>query len=521
MQKMVKKIFITVLFIALVLAGVTACGKSRTSVITNKEKLGSPQNPFIELDYDTNTFKTKYVLKWDRINPAIGYIIDANGVELKTKNNYIDVSDCIKTKSGLNRFTITAEGGKTKENSDESVFEYETEFVSKGLEYAKITDGYSVAKGETDLTKKLVMPDRVNGEAVTKIADDGFTVPDHGSIANSGITAIRFPAYTEIIGNRSFSFADISELNFPKQLKRIGLSAFHCCPNLKELIFPKSIEIIDSGAFYCHDILYSNLEKITFEEDGNLKEIGHDCFTYCKIQEITLPENLEILASENFDGCKYLKEIRVNEKNTHFKAVDGVLYSYDGKTLIKYPPGLEKERFIVPEGVSTIVHEAFTFRMDTVKHIDISSVDYVERHAFSSITAETITLSAKTKTDSFPFGSSHFKTVILPEGTSEIQIYGFNGVYMDYIVIPYSVKTIGRQAFDFFAVLQDRPASEQVHIKYIYYCGNEKDWLKTGYKCNMGEASPTVCFYSENKPTTSGNFWHYDSDGKTPILWAV
>jgi hypothetical protein len=25
--------------------------------------------------------------------------------------------------------------------------------------------------------------------------------------------------------------------------------------------------------------------------------------------------------------------------------------------------------------------------------------------------------------------------------------------------------------------------------------------------------------YSETEPTTSGNYWHYDTDGKTPIVW--
>ena len=28
-----------------------------------------------------------------------------------------------------------------------------------------------------------------------------------------------------------------------------------------------------------------------------------------------------------------------------------------------------------------------------------------------------------------------------------------------------------------------------------------------------------VYYYSETKPTTDGDYWHYDTDGVTPVLW--
>ena len=31
--------------------------------------------------------------------------------------------------------------------------------------------------------------------------------------------------------------------------------------------------------------------------------------------------------------------------------------------------------------------------------------------------------------------------------------------------------------------------------------------------------SATIYYYSEQEPSTEGNYWHYDTDGKTPIIW--
>ena len=36
---------------------------------------------------------------------------------------------------------------------------------------------------------------------------------------------------------------------------------------------------------------------------------------------------------------------------------------------------------------------------------------------------------------------------------------------------------------------------------------------------NNGYSAGILYLYSETEPTTSGNYWHYDTDGKTPIVW--
>lgn len=68
----------------------------------------------------------------------------------------------------------------------------------------------------------------------------------------------------------------------------------------------------------------------------------------------TLIEVSEIVSS---DLCS-LKHIVVNPDNTKFQSIDGVLYSKDGKELIKFPPA-RTGRFVVPYHVERISSSAF------------------------------------------------------------------------------------------------------------------------------------------------------------------
>jgi hypothetical protein len=56
------------------------------------------------------------------------------------------------------------------------------------------------------------------------------------------------------------------------------------------------------------------------------------------------------------------------------------------------------------------------------------------------------------------------------------------------------------------------------NFKVIYYKGTAKDWNKISVDNNNDNlTSATRYYYSETKPTTSGNYWHY-VDGEV-VVW--
>lgn len=87
-------------------------------------------------------------------------------------------------------------------------------------------------------------------------------------------------------------------------------------------------------------------------------KIAENAFFDCSLESITLPENLE-----TFDcviPSFYLKAINISENNDYFKVIDGVLYSYDMKTLYRCPNNFASSIFSIPEGVENIYKSAFS-----------------------------------------------------------------------------------------------------------------------------------------------------------------
>ena len=108
----------------------------------------------------------------------------------------------------------------------------------------------------------------------------------------------------------------------------------------------------------------ATLTKVTIP--GTVKSMKADSFIGCfalkeiKVEKGNLqefPENVKTIGK--FDNCPMLQKIVIDGKNSAFKSVDGVIYSADGKTLVKYPAGKKATRFAIPAGVTQISNFAF------------------------------------------------------------------------------------------------------------------------------------------------------------------
>ena len=57
-------------------------------------------------------------------------------------------------------------------------------------------------------------------------------------------------------------------------------------------------------------------------------------------------------------------------------------------------------------------------------------------------------------------------------------------------------------------------------LKRVYYEGTQEEFAKITYdeRTNDKFVSATKYFYSASKPTISGNYWHYDTNGNV-VVW--
>ncbi|MDA9072604.1 leucine-rich repeat protein, partial [bacterium] len=102
---------------------------------------------------------------------------------------------------------------------------------------------------------------------------------------------------------------------------------------------------------------YKDIDGVLFNKDGTTLiqyPIGNTRTTY------TIPEVVWIIGERAFFAASALTSFTVNSNNTHYKAINGVLFNKDGTTLVKYPDSNTRTTYTIPDGVTTI--DIYSFR---------------------------------------------------------------------------------------------------------------------------------------------------------------
>ncbi len=134
----------------------------------------------------------------------------------------------------------------------------------------------------------------------------------------------------------------------------IGFSAFDQCYSLTSIVIPDSVTSIGDRAFNgCVNLTIGAIPT-------SITSIGFEAFSHCdSLTSIVIPDSVISIGNCAFASCDNLTDIIVSGKNEAYKAVDGNLYTKDGKTLIQYAKGKANESFLVPDDVKHIGDGAF------------------------------------------------------------------------------------------------------------------------------------------------------------------
>ena len=96
------------------------------------------------------------------------------------------------------------------------------------------------------------------------------------------------------------------------------------------------------------------------------------------------------------------------------------------------------------------------------------------------------------------------KLLEIPEGVLYLGFYLFYGSSLESVVLPSTIVDVKECAF-----LTDT-------LKYVYFRGTEEQCCQD-ILVELARTEATIYYYSETRPTGSGNYWHY-VDGK-PVIW--
>ena len=208
-------------------------------------------------------------------------------------------------------------------------------------------------------------------------------------------------------------------------------------------------------------------------------------FEYCeRLTHITIPDSVTSIGDFAFYGCIKLANITIPD------GVTSIGYSAFGGC-----SGLTN--ITIPDSVTSIGDSAF--------------------HDCSNLTSITIPDSVTSIGEVAFYGCSGLTSIAIPDSVTSIGSFTFVDCFrLTSITISESLTSIGDFAFDYCRGLE-----------IVFYKGIEVQWNKISISSNNSDlTSATRYYYSETEPALNsdgsayeGNYWHYDTDGKTPVIW--
>ena len=227
----------------------------------------------------------------------------------------------------------------------------------------------------------LVIPESIDGYAVTEIGDMAFYLPP---LTNYQLTNVTIPDSVIRIGGSAFEGNALASITIPNSVTSIGHSAF-ANNQLVSLTIPDSVTTIEDGVFSSNNLTsviisdgvtsigeraftnnlltsvtfpasvtsignlsfrFSNINHLHF--DGKLPEISNSAFTFNPLQTITYCQNsngdwdnvvIEGITPEHDENC-VLDDDSVNWDFDQSESFDALT---DGLLLLRYSFGLRSD----------------------------------------------------------------------------------------------------------------------------------------------------------------------------------
>jgi len=193
--------------------------------------------------------------------------------------------------------------------------------------------------------------------------------------------------------------------------------------------------------------VYQKIESITVKEGvTNISDYGF--YFCCYATSVSIPASVTSIGDYALIECWELTSIVVDEDNETYKSVDGVLFSKDMKTLIRFPEALTGS-YSVPNGVTSIGVRAFHRVSLTAVTLPDGLLE-IKNSAFDHCVFKSITIpdSVTTIGNNAFWQCNELTTVTLPDSLLAIGNCAFEYcTSLETIDIPVGVTEIGNSAF--------------------------------------------------------------------------
>ena len=266
----------------------------------------------------------------------------------------------------------------------------------------------------------------------------------------SSLASLQIPAAITAIPERLCSGdAALTSITMGDAVTSIGATAFYKT-GLKNLSIPASVQTIYSNAFQGSALV----GEIALP--AALTSVGSQAFADTKITGVNIPAGVTAIGAAAFAPITTLATIKVDEANTAFKVVNGVLVTADGT------------RLLVTGHQGTVGTDAFA----TVTNIDNYGMAYapcavaefpmlekIGDYGFSNSAIKNFTLKSNVTVGSNIFKKSALEAIVFEDGRNEIPQGICGGCEkLNSVTLPTTATNIMKDAF------ADCPALKNMEI---------------------------------------------------------
>ncbi|MCM1257542.1 MAG: leucine-rich repeat protein [Roseburia sp.] len=323
-------------------------------------------------------------------------------------------------------------------------------------------------------------------EGITRIGERAF----EGCTKLKGLV---IPESVEFIGQLAFAHCEsLEEIRVPEGITSIPWMTFSDCTNLRRVEIPDSVTSIEFSAFnrcmsletivlpegltFIGQAAFSNCSSLTnLVIPESVEQIDEEAFMDCLLVELTLPNGIENLAKNAFDGNKVKKLTVTGEGDlVNYKGMDvGIFY------FAPWTDGADNlEEVVISNGITGIDEMAFAGCINLTKVQISDTVAYIGESAFSLclklreiVIPDSVTFMAERVFE----GCENLTRVTLPSHITSIEDRTFDRCNLTSVELPAGVTSIGERAFAECQALEKLTLPEgleSIGNSAFSYCGH-------------------------------------------------
>jgi hypothetical protein len=318
------------------------------------------------------------------------------------------------------------------------------------------------------------------------------------------------------------AFSSLTGVTIPDSVTNIGLLSFDRCDHLTRVAIPDSVTTIEYSAF--NECL--SLPEVTFP--ASLTTVGVAAFANCdSLTNISIPGSLTNIGEFAFGACHGLIGFTVDDGNSLYTDVDGVLFNHDRTILVQYPAG-RAGPYSMPSGTTAIGGTAFDGcgkLTDITVPDSVTSIGHTAFYGCVNLARLTIP-NRVTSIGSYAFGAcGSLASLTIPSGVTYIGEYTFSwSTNLTNVTFSGNITAIGDGAFSLCTAMVNLiiPGSvtslgnyvfqECTRLKGVYFLGDQPTVGGSAFE----DASDAVVYYARGRTGWGATF-----GGRPTAVWDV